>query len=241
MIASTKLHIHCFGKFRALHADGSAIKWRTAKTEELLAFLIHHHGEAVDRFRIMDAIWGDDSKRISQYFNTTAHYLRRNLSMSGLDDVLEHNRGYYRLRMDVLDSDLHTFEQIVAVENLVEESDVRTIQHAIALYAGGYLEGNDYNWAEHHRQTLENRYLELIQGLSTHYMKNQLYDAAVKLLKKAIKHVPWSENVHVALIRAQLASHDRLAALKQYDSLKRMLRREFKEAPSEEIQRLFYL
>lgn len=235
------IKVRCFGRFCAMKPDGTEIKWRTAKTEELLAFLIHHRGEAVDRFRIMDALWSDDSDRTIAYFNTTAHYLRKILSSVGVFDVLEHNRGYYRVRMDAFDSELLSFEQQPGASEPLLEDTRSAFEHAIAIYSGGYLEKNGYAWTEQRRSTLENRYLELVIELGSYYMEAELYPAAIKLLKKAVKLVPWSESLHTTLIRAHLANRDRLSALKQYDALKRMLRREFREVPSQEVRGLLHL
>lgn len=235
------IKVGCFGRFRVLKPDGIEMKWRTAKTEELLAFLIHHRGEAVDRFRIMDALWSDDSERTSASFNTTAHYLRKSLSSVGVFDALEHNRGYYRIRMDTFDSDLQLFLQRPESGEPVREGNLSAFEHAVAIYSGGYLEKNGYGWAEQHRSALENRYLELLLELCRYYMEAELYPVAIKQLKKAIKHVPWSDNLHATLIRAHLANRDRLSALKQYDALKRMLRREYREEPSQEIRVLLHL
>jgi LuxR family maltose regulon positive regulatory protein len=236
-----RIKVHCFGRFRAMKPDGFEFKWRTSKTEELLAFLVHQRGEAVDRFRIMDALWNDDSEKTSSYFNTTAHYLRKTMSSVGIRDVLEHNRGYYRLRTDAFVSELNVFEQEPEAGEVVQEGNIQAYEQAIALYTGGYMEDNDYGWAELRRSALENRYLELIIELNGYYMDGQSHSSAIKLLKKAIKHVPWSEAVHAALIRAHLAGRDRLSALKQYDALKRMLRREYREEPGEEIRKLLHL
>lgn len=239
--AIRRASVRCFGRFKLLAPNGIEVKWRTAKAEELLAFLTHHRGQAVDRFLVMEALWGSDTDKTSAYFNTTAYYLRKCMTAAGITDFLEHNRGYYRIRMESFDSELLAFEQTLAASDPVHADNIAACELAVDMYANGYLTDNDYVWAAHRRSQLENQYIELVLRISTYYMQESRHAEAVKLLRKAIKQAPWSESIHKSLIGAYLARRDRLAALKQYDALKRMLRREYNEVPGDEIKRLLHL
>ncbi|WP_139992258.1 AfsR/SARP family transcriptional regulator [Paenibacillus paridis] len=233
--------IQCFGRFMLLSPSGEALKWRTSKAQELMAYLVHHRGEAVDRSRIMDALWGDDAAKTPAYFNTTAHYLRNNLTNIGLSDILQHHKGMYRIRVEAFDVDSLTFERWMPTCKTIHFGNIKGCEDAAKLYTGGYLANKDYSWTEQRRASFENKYLELIIGMNHYYMEEGKYSASIKLLKKAIKQIPWNETLHNLLIRAHLDDHDRLAALKQYDVLKRMLRREYREEPGDEIKRIMHL
>lgn len=241
VFAGGLITLRCFGCFKALTSDGTEIKWRTSKAEELLAYLTHHQGQAVERARIMDALWGDDSRNTAAYMNTTAYYMRENLSSAGVTDVLEYSKGYYRIRMEVFDSHLLSFERALSSACSVDADDISSWEKAAALYSGGYLADNDYAWTEQRRLALEKRYIELVLRISSHYKEEGRQTATIKLLKKAIKQVSWCEAFHTELICAFLATHDRLAALRQYDALKRMLRREHGMEPGDDIKRLLHL
>lgn len=54
-------NVSLFGRFQVKIGQGNEnpIKWRTSKTEELMAYLIHHRGEMVDRDKILDSLWGE--------------------------------------------------------------------------------------------------------------------------------------------------------------------------------------
>lgn len=238
---SARATIQCFSRFKVLAPDGTEIKWRTSKSEELLAYLAHHRGEAVNRLRIMDALWGNDSKSTTAYLNTTAYYLRGSLNSAGITNVLEHNRGFYRIRMEAFDSQLLSFEQALLSVGSVHVDESTVWEKAANLYSGGYLAENDYSWPEQRRSLLENRYVELVLRISGYYKEAGQQDAAIKLLKKAMKQVSWIEAIHTELILAFLANRDRLGALKQYDALKRMLRREYSAEPGDDIKRLLHL
>ncbi|MNN58789.1 Bacterial transcriptional activator domain protein [compost metagenome] len=109
------------------------------------------------------------------------------------------------------------------------------------LYKGGYLAENNYDWSEQRRVLLEDGYADLILRMNKWYKEAGQSSAAIRLLKKAIRQVPWNEDLHKELIRNYLANRDRLGALKQYDALKRMLLREYSAEPGDDIKRLLNL
>ncbi|WP_138755554.1 AfsR/SARP family transcriptional regulator [Paenibacillus sinopodophylli] len=233
--------IRCFGHFVLLAPSGEPVKWRTSKAEELMAYLVHHRGEAVDRSRIMDALWGNDAAKTSAYFNTTTHYLRNSLLHIGLADILQHNKGKYYIRAEAFDIDSLSFEDWLHSCKTIDSSNIAGCENMAKLYVGGYFMSKDYSWTEQRRALFENKYLELVIGMNHYYVREANYSASVKLLKKALKFIPWNEALHVLLIQAHLNGYDRLAALKQYDALKRMLRREYHEKPGDEIKRMLHI
>ncbi|MGO4547993.1 BTAD domain-containing putative transcriptional regulator [Paenibacillus sp. 2TAB23] len=233
--------IRCFGQLMLLTPSGEAVKWRTSKAEELMAYLVHHRGEAVERSRIMDALWGNDAAKTPAYFNTTAHYLRNNLMNIGLVDILQHNKGKYRIRVEAFDIDSIAFERWLHSCKTIHSGNIAEYENTVKLYMGGYLANKDYSWTEQRRASFENNYLKLVLGMNDYYMNEGSYSASIQLLKRAIKQIPWNEILRTQLILAHLEDHDRLAALKQFDALKRMLRREYREDPSDEIKRLMHL
>ena len=57
------LTIHCFGEFEIGWSGETPIKWRTEKTRELFAFLLHNKGRTVRKNEIIEAIWPDAGLR----------------------------------------------------------------------------------------------------------------------------------------------------------------------------------
>ncbi|MFD0672805.1 BTAD domain-containing putative transcriptional regulator [Cohnella sp. GCM10027633] len=236
--------VSCFGRFKVLGGtDGTQeSKWRTAKAEELMAYLLHHRGEAVDRYRILDALWGNDAEKTASYFNTTVHYLKKNLRGIGIDVKLHYNRGCYRLDLSAFDCDYIAFyRQLSAAGDAVNDNTIAQWETTAKLYAGSYLEGNDYAWAEQARISIENDYVFLAQNIADYYKSAGEYEAAIATLKRAVKLVSWSEDLHVRLIKAYLANDDRAAALKQYDAMAAMLRTEYQMEPGEDLRRILQI
>lgn len=242
-VATSRVKVSCFGRFKVMDGRGAGgeVRWRTAKAEELMAYLIHHKGEAVDKYRILDALWGSDSVKTGNYFYKIAHLLRKHLDSIGLKGILQNNRGYYSIDVSRLDCDYLVFETWMANRTPVNADNLRASEEIAKLYAGRYLERNDYAWAEPARQSSENHYIELQMDISDCYLNKQSYSPAITILKKTLKLAPWNEEVHSRLIRAYLSNNDRISALKQYDSLKRTLFAEFRLEPSDEVKGLLHL
>ncbi|MFC3802378.1 BTAD domain-containing putative transcriptional regulator [Cohnella sp. GCM10012308] len=236
-----RLLVSCFGRFKVSGPDGREVRWRTSKAEELLAYLVHHRGEAVDRYRIMDALWDDDSAKTSANLHTTVHLLRKTLGGIGIEGVVQHNRGFYRVDTDILECDYLTFEAWVSAGIPLTLDNIDRCEAIAKLYAGPYLSDNGYHWSDPIGKSLENEFLALLLQIYDYYFEDGNYPAAIAVMKRALKHAAWREDVHVRLIQAYLANKDRIAALKQYDALKRMLRVEYRLEPGDEAKRLLNL
>ncbi|MCD1261708.1 winged helix-turn-helix domain-containing protein [Paenibacillus athensensis] len=243
--AQARLQVRCMGRF---HVQGSQderqeVKWRTSKTEELLAYLLHHRGEPVDKHVIMDRLWSDvDADKAAMLLNTTVYYLRKNLAAIGLDNVVLYARSRYRVDMTAIDCDLDAVHKQLA-SGLPASSDLFPLyeEELTRMYRSGYLSGSDYPWAEEERSRLEQRYVDQLLRMQERYMREKRTSEAAGLLRKALIYDPLNEDIHTRLIEAYAAAGDRVAAQRQYEALKRMLKTEFGVEPSEEVQRLMRL
>lgn len=236
--AGRRLKVSCFGRFKVCAEDGAEIRWRTSKAEELMAYLVHHRGEAVDRYRIMDALWDDDSARTAANLNTTVHILRRTLSGAGVEGIVRHNRGFYRIDTSALDCDYLMFERFISSGEPSERNDLEACAAVAGLYTDHYLADNGYSWCGPHSKSLEHEFIALQLAIADRYIERGDPRAAIPFAKKALKLAPWREDAHVRLIRAYWSGQDRIAALKQYDALKRMLQAEYRMEPGEEVRAL---
>lgn len=237
-----RAQVCCFGRFQVTVGLGDEykIKWRTSKTVELMAYLVHHRGEPVDRDRILESLWTDvDADRARGLFNTTVYYLRKNLSAIELEGIVQHVRGYYRIQMNRLDCDTDAFHQLVSTGIPIDSGKIKEYEGKLEkLYQTGYLEGNDFPWAEQHRSRLEIEYIHILLQIYEHYVQERELTSAVNLLKKILAWNPLNEDVHEKLIYVYVLAGDRVSAMKQYDSLKHMLQTEFGLEPKESVKQL---
>ncbi|MGG4146050.1 BTAD domain-containing putative transcriptional regulator [Paenibacillus algorifonticola] len=225
------IEVRCFGRFhvRTGQADKDEIKWRTSKTKELMAYLIHHRGEPIDKYRIIDALWSDfDAKRAVAQLNTTVHYLRKQLESAGLNGSIHYVKGYYKLEMNRLDCDYDAFRRLVSGGIPIATEEVKAYEKELAnVYLTGYLEDSAFTWAEQARSRLESEYVGLLLQIHEHYVQEKEFSAASAILKRALACDPFNESLHTKLIRVYVLADDRISAKKQYDWLHHMLQTEF--------------
>ncbi|QJD85647.1 BTAD domain-containing putative transcriptional regulator [Cohnella herbarum] len=235
-----RIKIRCFGRLRIETENGAGIKWRTSKTEELMAFLIHHRGEAVSRDRILDALWGEvNVSQAGAQLNTTTYYLRKVLSQIGLNGIVQHAEGGYRIDISQLNCDLDEWNRLLSEQERIDDIKLRDYaDELIQLYGEGYLAGASYEWAEPTRIRLEGEYVAMLVRLHERQEKKGQYDAAAGLLRKALVHDPLNESIHERLIRVLVLADDRISAIKQYEALRMMLLSEFGMVPKEAVRRL---
>ncbi|MFK7693051.1 BTAD domain-containing putative transcriptional regulator [Paenibacillus sp. HJGM_3] len=238
--ATPRMRIRCFGRLRVESETGVAIKWRTSKSEELMAFLVHHRGAAVSRDRILDALWGGvNVERAGAQFHTTTSYLRRALSQIGFAGIVQHVDNGYRLDMRSMNCDLEEWDRLMAVGTEIMDVALRDYSgELIDFYGEGYLAGAPYDWAWPIRMRLEGEYVAMLLRLHERLKENGQLEAAIELLKQALTHDPMNESIHESLIRLLVLTDDRVAAIKQYEALRMMLLTEFGIEPKEAVRRL---
>ncbi|WP_375103247.1 BTAD domain-containing putative transcriptional regulator [Paenibacillus sp. RS8] len=238
--AHPRVNIRCFGRLRVETENGSVVKWRTSKTEELMAFLIYHRGEAVSRDQILDRLWGEvEVDRAGAQFNTTTHYLRKALSQIGIDGIVQHVEGGYRIDISQLYCDLDEWDRLLAAQAQIDDLKLRDYAgELVQLYGEGFMAGTSYEWAEPTRVRLESEYVATLLRLHEREEKKGQYDAAAELLRKALVHDPLNESIHERLIRVLVMADDRISAIKQYEVLRMLLLTEFGIKPKETVRRL---
>lgn len=130
--AHEHIEVQTFGGFEIL-VDGETLRFRRAKSKELLAFLIDQQGRGVTRREIYSALWEDGEYNHSQqkYLDVIIRGLRDALAAKGVEDILEVKSGFLRICPEKLSCDLYRF---------LERDPA-----AVNAYRGKYMSG--YLWA----------------------------------------------------------------------------------------------
>ncbi|MFS0724887.1 response regulator [Paenibacillus sp. 1P07SE] len=130
--------------------------WRTQKTKELYAYLLHVDGRLVRKEILARMLWDDfEETRAYARLYTAAYQLRKalaGLGASGLQ-LLSADEGYCIPR-EGLETDVERWERGVARAPELTRQTMHQHIELIGLYRGDYLEGLDYPWAESRRQQL---------------------------------------------------------------------------------------
>ncbi len=104
---------------------------------------------------------------------------------------------------------------------------------ALDLYAGELLPGDLYeDWVDNTRSGLRTLYLALLVEMARLYEEREDYGPAVEALGRVIEEEPAHEEVHAALMRLYAISGRRAEAIRQYERLREILRRELAVEPA---------
>lgn len=238
-IYPSKAKIFCFGKFKLTTAKGEKIKFRTAKAEELLAFLLNQRGAEVSRNEIIDCLWPEfDGDKAVANFNATLYYMKKAIENDDFEMAVERIHDRYKLNVHTSLCDFYQFMSFVSFVKDIGQTNISESQDAIDLYKGEYLKGNDYFWAERNRVLVREKYIALILRMATYYKASGQFNKLIELLKASLKYEPLHDGINARLFEALLITGNKITAVKRYNSYKRKLINEFGIAPNEEIERI---
>lgn len=244
------LQAHCFGRFRVA-LDGVEIppsRFKRQKSLTLLKLLAAHRGRPFRRETLMELLWPDaDPALSSNHLRVVLHDLRRALEPDlrrGQPSAFIASRG----DLVYIDPSSRWWIDAEELERRAGELDVELARGRIgealaagraaaALYTGDFLEDEPYDdWCLAERERLRERYLDLLLRLSGLLAGRALLAEAIDVCRRALAADPLRERTHRQLMELLWKHGDRDAALRQYESCRRMLRDELDVAPDQETQ-----
>mgnify|MGYP002623663364 CR=1 FL=1 len=235
----SKLRVTFFGKFKVEHEDGTPVKWRTTKTEELFAYLADKSGASVRRETIVNDIWGHmDDKRASTNFSTCLYYLKKTLSGLGFPQLLIYNSSALKLDMAQISTDLAEFERFAASMDRLDAGGMEKFKLAVAHFLEGYLAEDYFEWAETRRNQLEEACMKLILQAAERELSLNREQSAAELLKLGLARDPLDQELNYALLKLYVRLKDRVAAVKHYEEYKRVLKTELGIPPDDRLKRM---
>lgn len=141
---TVKPFIQCLGDFEVF-VNGSALTWKNSKAKEILGFLVQKKGVPVNWEKIADAVWPDyNAEKSHSNFHATTYLLRKRLAEAGISDLLENNRGNYRVMTDRFTCDYYDLEKKLSSKMTNREEDYKLIEKMVLR---GYMESSGYEWA----------------------------------------------------------------------------------------------
>lgn len=234
----SRMQVCCFGKFKVITGSG-AVKFRTSKAEELLAYLIDGRGKEIRRDEIIDRLWPDyDGDRAVANFNTTLHYVRKALLQNGIQVSIEHSRGCYKLNATSIDCDYHRFLSFMLAPRVINDVTISEYEEIAALYTGDYLAGNQFQWSEWSRMLIKEKYVQLLLDMAEYYKSTGKHGQVVELLKTGLGHDPLHTDLNYSLIKSLMVLKKRTAAIKYYDAYRRGVKNELGIEPDAELKKI---
>lgn len=237
-IPSEGVAVQCFGKF-TVKAGTEEIRFRTEKSEELLAYLIDSRGLFLSRNKILDSLWESfEGDRAVSHFNTTLYYIKKALLPYGVNITILYDRGSYRLDTESVNCDYLKFCAFGKKNETAASENIMEFEETAALYSGEYLSGWDCSWAAGKRLLLEEQYIGMLLKIAEYYRNTGCYQKAAKWLKDGLQCELLHRELNYRLIEILKLSNERILAVKYYDLYRDGLAKKLKLEPDAAFKKL---
>ncbi|NPV91000.1 MAG: tetratricopeptide repeat protein [Firmicutes bacterium] len=218
-------------------------RWIRSKSRDLLIYLAHLGGPA-NKEKIIDAFWPEiPYEQANSLFHAALHDLRRTLEeVSGYKNLVLYRGGRYFLSPDNLSIDKIHFQELLAAAGSsrdLTEQLVSSLEEAVSLYRGDYLEELDYTWLIPEQEYLKQLYNRARDRLSAYYLDKKDYLQARIHLEHLARENPLTEKYYHRLISACAGVGDLKSVDLLYHRLKTLLKEELGLPPSQEMQNLY--
>jgi ABC-type oligopeptide transport system substrate-binding subunit/DNA-binding SARP family transcriptional activator len=204
----------------------------TLKSQSLFAYLALHRQRPQPRDRLADLFWGDRPERRARRSLTTAlWHIRRCLPDEDwlLSDV--HSAQ--------LDPAADLWLDVAEFEALAARSDLGSLQSAVALYRGDFMDGFYDDWVLNQRYRVETLFAEALARLMVGLEAEGKPDRALTTALRLLQHDPLREDAHRLAMRALCRLGQRNAALEQYRRCRETVRQELGAEPMVETTELY--
>ena len=242
LLISTEARILCFGKFE-VEKTGSdqRIRWRTAKVEELFAYLLYHRGMIVPKGKIIEALWPECEPNVADNnLHTSVYKLKKTCRDNSIDVSVAFSGGGYVMKPGpAIDYDVSVFENFITDESPLNPETIGKFEKAAALYQGDYLGGKDYLWCMAERTRLQKYFTDLAKQMARYYINTANYSKAEQILLRSIGYLPYDEDAYELLLKNCSFCGDRPAMIKYYETLQTALRQELGIEPRPSLKRLY--
>ncbi|HHV10654.1 MAG TPA: response regulator [Clostridiales bacterium] len=182
------LSVYTLGGCNVKDSSGKPVKFYSSKSEELLFYLLYHHGKIIGKWKIIDDLFPDLTPANGEgYLKTTVYKLRRALNLNDVKDtVIQSNGGYFidssQIYIDYIDMK-NRISRIDRWEPDFLEDGIGAEQ----LFQGELYGDKDYRWAYDERNCLTNLYKGFAKGLCNYILAENItekYSSVLYILKK---------------------------------------------------------
>lgn len=234
------LRLTLLGDYQMHSEDGSLVNLPAKKAQALLAFLAAKPAQRVSRDKIAGVLWSSTGpEQARQSLRQLLSTLRKDLAtLAPGTRVLVEESDFLGIDSDNVSADASDFE--TALGKGTEES----LQEAIDLYRGDFLDGFQIHedrfdsWALGERDRFRRAALRAHSQLVDLQVRNDDVDRAIATAQSAVRIDPLQEAMHRTLMRLYMKAGDLAAALQQYDTCAKSLKRELGVDPDAETRAL---
>lgn len=224
--------------------------WTKRKARLLFAMLVSRGGTDVPRGEIIEYLWPhmDEERGLSNFYVVWSA-MKRALSPGGMGEpaspFVEHVHGVCRVVQGRVVSDLDRFRDALSRARTAHAAgepgtELPALLEAIEMYRGDVLPGDVYDdWFGPVRERFKNDYEDTALRAGRLYAEAGEALEGLAILRAASTHNPWREDLYQAILRLQIATGQRAAAIETYLLCRSRLVEDLGIDPSRETTALY--
>ncbi|WP_276353691.1 response regulator [Cohnella caldifontis] len=226
--------VRCFQSMQIDPGTGEPLPWRTAKAQELFAYLVYRRNQRVRKDALMDLLWPEmEESKAQPLLYTTIYRLRKMLDNAGLSIKILKSSSGYGLDLGDCPLDVEQWEKALSEADGLSLETADGYARLLEAYAGDYLAEHDYAWAEQERQRLQNMWYHHATALGRLWEDHGRLSEALDWYLRIQQKYPYGEDVYFALMRVYGEMGQIHFVEQQYAKLTSMLDKEYGVSPSE--------
>lgn len=235
----SKPEVSLFGGFTLRYCD-QAIEVPAPKDRGLLAVLATAHGSPQSRVKLANLLWGESGDRAARDSLKQAVLRLRRQVGNVCPDALMADRNAIALDCSLVDVDVVQFEKMVAA------GTIATLDRAIDLYRGEFLEGLSArspafdDWLLMERQRLHQMAVDACVAVMTKARTAGQLDRAAAVARRLLALDPLHEGACRMLMQIHADRAERIQALKLYEAFAARLQRELGVSPERVTVQLYH-
>jgi two-component SAPR family response regulator len=184
----------------------------------------------------MEELWPEiEADRGGALLHTTVYQLRKVLKELGYENGIQFRNDQYQLEVP-LKSDLEELKK------LLEDSEpsAKEIKRLLEIYAGDYLEQEEYSWSIYLQQTIKNAYLKYLKQYAVKNMAQKSGSILLEsCLQKMVRLDTYNEEYNHLLMTYYAEEGNAKGVVKVYEEHYRNMKEELGLNPSRKIVELY--
>jgi len=239
---STELRIYLLGGFRVSLGDQEipASRWRSTKARDLIKLLALTQDQRLHRDQLMELLWPElEPKAAANNLYQVLFTARRILEPTGTHRfLLLQDENLFLCPGETVWVDVEAFRATInKAQGSYHPADY---QAALDLYPGDLLPEDLYkDWADAPRESLRLEHQSHMLAYAQLLERLGEYTSAIGIFQEVHKLYPACEEAHVGLMRCYASLGQRQQAVRSYQALKDVLRRELEVEPAPESTHLY--
>jgi len=227
-----QLSAYLFGGIDVSSERYGTVKWISAKSVELFAYLLLKEGRSVSKNVIIEEIFYEmPLKNAENYLKTSVYQIRKALEPHCSKPVLISSNGSYKIDLSAFYVDCIDFQKRISKINEINSLNIKEALDLEKLFSGELLGDKLYYWSVPEKEKYLNSYLNLSKKLGEYFINNGEMNQALYVLKKLLKFDPINEEVNCLFMKIFAVQKDKESLTKHYERYTKILKKELGISP----------